>query len=384
MDSGLNILKRFSIERSDRMIIQKLYRSINSLRSQYLNKITYKAEIRNIDKKEPLWSKVELSPEQESEIKEYWKSISGYDIETKWHRLYQSYMGVYEKKYFPEILFSTKLEPMLSPAKYHSILSDKGLITSIFPGGGYRTPTTFVYNCNGVLTGSEHDVLTESEAIKRMSSCGKAIIKPTVDTSSGVGVRLVDMRNGIDERSGEKAADILKGYKVNYIVQECVEQSRYLSTIYSGSLNTFRVITYICEGEVYLAPLSMRIGSGGAFVDNIHAGGLSIGINSDFTLRKYAFTEMGDRFEQHPDTGVLFDGYAIPPLADVTRTALQLHGRLPQIKMISWDWSIDKNDDPVLIEINISGQSVWFPQMLNGEPIFGDNTEYFADLIRRK
>lgn len=365
-------------------IVQKAYRNIIAMRSRYLNQITYKAEIRNIDKKEPLWSKVVLSPDQEKEIKEYWKEISGFEIETKWHRLYQSYMGVYQKKYFPEILFSTKLEPMLSPAKYHGILSDKGLITSIFPGGGYRTPETFVYNCNGILTGKNHDVIDEDEALRRVNNCGKVIIKPTVDTSSGVGVRLLVMNDGMDERSGESSKDILHGYKSNYIVQESVVQSTYLSKIYSGSLNTFRVITYICEGEVCLAPLAMRIGSGGSFVDNIHAGGLSIGITSDYKLRKYAFSEMGERYEKHPDSGVVFDGYEIPPLEKVVTTALELHGRIPQIKMISWDWAIDTNDTPVLIEINISGQSVWFPQMLNGEPIFGEHTEYFANMIRGK
>lgn len=365
-------------------VIQNLYRNIISMRSRYLQNIKYKAEIRNIEKKESLWSRVNLSEAQETEIKNYWKEISGFDIETKWHRLYQSYIGVYDKRYFPEILFSTKLEPMLSPAKFHGILSDKGLITSIFPGGGYRTPLTIIYNCNGVITGQGHEVISYNVALERINNCGKVIIKPTVDTSSGVGVRLLVMNAGKDTATGESAERILSCYKQNYIIQESVEQSKLLSDIYDGSLNTFRVITYICEGKVFHAPLSMRIGSGGSYVDNIHAGGLSIGIKENYSLRKYAFTEMGERYEKHPDSGIVFDNYSIPDLQSVVEVALKLHGRIPHIKMISWDWSLDKNNIPVLIEINISGQSVWFPQMLNGEPIFGNNTEYFANMIRGK
>jgi D-alanine-D-alanine ligase-like ATP-grasp enzyme len=86
----------------------------------------------------------------------------------------------------------------------------------------------------------------------------------------------------------------------------------------------------------------------------------------------------------HPDTHLIFDGYEIAPLKNVVETAKRLHGLLPQIKMISWDWSLDRNNVPVLIEINISGQAVWFNQMVNGESIFGDHTEYFANMIRKK
>ena len=249
-------------------------------------------------------------------------------------------------------------------------------------GGKYRLPETIIWNCNGVITDCCHKVVTVKEAIKRISDYGSAIIKPTVDTSSGEGVRLIKMKSGMDERTGETAEEVLQSYHHNYIVQEYIEQSRYLSNIYSGSLNTFRVISYICEGQVSLAPIAMRIGSNGSYLDNLHAGGMGIGIHNDNTLRKAAFTEMGERYEKHPDSGVIFDGYAIPPIDGIRKAAVELHGRIPQIQMISWDWALDKNDIPILIEINISGQAVWFPQMLNGEPIFGEHTEYFANLIR--
>lgn len=186
------------------------------------------------------------------------------------------------------------------------------------------------------------------------------------------------MIEGVDVITKEPAQDILEEYNRNYIVQECI----LLSKIYAKSLNTFRVITYICEGSVYHAPAVMPIGSGGVYVDNIHAGGLCIGITEEYKLSGYAFSEMGDRFEKHPDTGVIFDGYEIAPLRNVVETAGRLHRLIPQIKMILWDWSIDQNEVPIMIEINISGQSVWFPQMLNGESIFGEHTEYFANLIR--
>lgn len=364
--------------------IQKIYHSVTDMRQRYLQHITYKAEMRNINRKEILWSKVLLSDAQEKEIKSYWKEISGYEIETKWHRLYQSYMGVYEKKYFPEILYTTQLERKLNPPKYYGVLSDKGFMKTIFSGGGYRLPKTFVYNCDGVLTDDEQNVISYREAVAMLHNAGKIIAKPTIDTSSGDGVRLLDLQEGIDSVTGEDTATILTGLRRNYVIQECVKQHKSLADIYAGSLNTFRVITYICENKVYLAPVSMRIGSGGAYVDNIHAGGLCIGVQENCSLRKFAFTEMGNKFETHPDSHVSFEDYSIPLLSKIKEIAKRLHGSIPQLKMISWDWSLDSDGIPILIEINISGQAVWFPQMLNGEAIFGDNTEYFAEIIRKK
>jgi len=340
-------------------------------------------EIRNISRKRRLYSKVVLTDAQEREIIDFWRKTSGIRISTKWHRLYQSYSGIYNKKYFPEILYTTKLEPILSPEKFYGILSDKGLLTSIFPGGSdYRHPKTIVCNSYSVFTDENRVVISNERAIRLIDNCGVVILKPTIDTSSGEGVRKLVMQNGKDIMSNLSSEEILKQSGSNFIIQECVHQSSQLSKLYPESVNTFRIITYICQGKVFHAPLSMRIGTGGSVIDNIHAGGMVIGITEEFKLREFAFTEMGDRFSKHPDTGKTFKGFYIPELKTIVSVAERLHGYLPQIQMISWDWTLDDSNMPVLIEINISGQSIWFPQMVNGEGMFRDQTEYFAGMLR--
>lgn len=367
-------------------MIQTIYRSILALRESFLMRITKRAELRNIEKKRQLWRSVPISVEKDKEIQDYWKSISGCAIDTRWHRLYASYIHCpINKDFFPEILYSTKLEKKLSNPKFYGILSDKGLLTSLFSGdSSYRTPTTVVYNSYGTFTDENHNVLSRGDAISAVNNAGIVIIKPTIDTSSGEGVLKANFNNGKDSISGFSVKDLFEKYKENFIVQECVKQSRYLSDLCDKSLNTFRVITYICKGKVYNAPLSLRMGTGSSYVDNIHQGGINIGISDDYKLRKYAFTEMGERFEVHPYTKVRFEGYCIPPVRQIVEVACRLHGYVPMLKMISWDWSLDENDLPVLIEMNISGQSVWFPQMVNGESFFGENTAYFAQLIKNK
>lgn len=365
-------------------MVKLLFNWVLYLRNWFLNRITNKAELRNIEKKKYLWSKVELTPLEDQEICEYWGKISGCKIDTRWHRLYASYLKCpVQKDFFPEILYSTRLEKKLSNPKFYGILSDKGFLTTLFPGDGtYRSPKTIVYNSYGTYVDGNKMLLTEADAIKTIGKAGLVIIKPTVDTSSGEGILKADFVDGIDIMNNLKPQDIISQYKQNFLVQECVSQSKYLSDLCEKSLNTFRVITYICQGKVYHAPLSMRMGTGTSYVDNIHRGGVNIGITDDYKLRRYAFTEYGEKYEVHPYSKVKFEGYDISPLRKIVEAAYRLHGYVPMLKMISWDWSLDENNTPVLIEMNISGQSIWFPQMVNGESFFGENTEYFANMIK--
>lgn len=366
-------------------MLQKIYRLLVSARNRYLNKIVVKGELRNIERKKPLWSKVKLTPKEDKSICDYWKQISGCDIDTRWHRLYASYLNCpVNKDFFPEIFYSSKLEKQLNDPKFYSVLSDKSLLTSLFPGDDtYRVPHTLVLNSYGTFVDGNHHVISESEAVELLNNAGTVIIKPTVDSSSGESVIKAEITDGIDASCGLSINGLFNKYHQNFIVQECVCQSEYLSRLCDKSLNTFRVITYICDGRVYHAPLSLRMGTGTAFVDNIHAGGIGIGISEDFKFRKYAFSEMGEKYDTHPYSKIKFEDYDISPLKSIVEVAHRLHGYIPMLKMISWDWSLDENDLPVLIEINIAGQAVWLSQMVNGESFFGENTKYFANMLRK-
>ena len=78
------------------------------------NLVSY-GEWQNIRRKKHLINKVQLTKEQKAEIQAFYKEHYGTKIKTHWHRLYQSYTGTFRKDYFPEILFSSRLEPKTNP-----------------------------------------------------------------------------------------------------------------------------------------------------------------------------------------------------------------------------------------------------------------------------
>ena len=60
-----------------------------------------------------------------------------------------------------------------------------------------------------------------------------------------------------------------------------------------------------------------------------------------------------------------------------------MHANLPYLGILSWDLSLDTEGAVVIIEVNTTGQSAWFCQMVNGESLFGENTGKMLQLIRK-
>lgn len=60
-----------------------------------------------------------------------------------------------------------------------------------------------------------------------------------------------------------------------------------------------------------------------------------------------------------------------------------MHANLPYLGILSWDLSLDTEGAVVLIEVNTTGPSAWFCQMVNGESLFGENTGKMLQLIRK-
>ena len=56
---------------------------------------------------------------------------------------------------------------------------------------------------------------------------------------------------------------------------------------------------------------------------------------------------------------------------------------LPEIGVGNCDFTLDKNDNPVLIEANIDGGSIWLTQMASGVGCFGERTAEVMGWIRK-
>lgn len=254
--------------------------------------------------------------------------------------------------------------------------------------GGVIIPQTYLVNCSGIYYDQNRQVVLKEKAREILNSLTDVVIKPTIGGSSGMGVKVCRLKNGIDEKTGFNVNSLLEDNDRNFIVQESMTQHESISMIYPHSVNTIRTITYILDGKTYCANLSFRMGSGGKNVDNVHAGGIVIGLSNDGALLKFAFklgySDSKEKFDKHPDTGFIFENHAIEGIPQIITSAKWLHGMTPHIGLISWDFMVTSDGTPCLIEANYWGQSAWFPQIVHGKPLFGENTSRILELIGTK
>ncbi|MBQ4516607.1 MAG: hypothetical protein II978_07440, partial [Clostridia bacterium] len=337
----------------------------------------------NLKIKKRLINKVSLTSEQKREIDEYYKKYYGKKVKHHWHRLYQSYTGVFRKDYFPEILLSSKLELVLNPVEASNLLGDKNLLKQLFGSvEEVHIPETYASCVNGVLKDGNHNIIS-SDYIKELVKNKSCVIKKTIETSSGRDVMICNFEDGTDVKSKMTVDEIINEMGKNFVVQERVSQFKELSDLYPDSLNTFRVMTYIVDGEIYHCPLALRLARNGADRDNIHYGGICVGVDDDGSLYEKAFEEFGNSYEVHPDTKITFKGYKLSNIDKLISCAKKLHACIPMLGIVSWDLTFDENGKVTIIEANTFNQSAWFPQMIQGKALFGEHTPYMLSLISK-
>jgi len=316
-----------------------------------------------------------LSQEQIDSVEKLYKNNYGKKIPLTWHKSYTAYTGRFDKYYFPEILYIPEFERYMNyNQSLANVLEDKNLLYVFAKASNVRMPRMYLSCQAGIYKDAENKVLDFEKACALISNIGVCFAKPSIGTDSGRGCEVYCLVNGTDTKSGKTSDMILKDLGKNFTIQERLVCHESIRKIYDGSVNTFRIMTYRWKNQIIVAPIIMRIGRGGSYLDNAHAGGMFIALSDDGTLHKTAFTEFKEEFVEHPDSKLKFEGYRIPLLPNVVDAVKRMHYSLPAIGVINWDMTLDESGQPVLIEANVNGGSIWLFQMAHGCGVFGERT----------
>lgn len=340
-------------------------------------------------KKRKLIRNVKWNHEQQQKFDVFWQSHYK-KIKNRGNKLLESLNGNYSEQYIPDFLYATKIEHQFNSFLHSQIYSDKSLTEVLYKEKSKAIlPKTHLLNSGGYYYTENREVIGKEEAREILLSIKEAVIKPTLGGNSGKGV-IVDSFNekGVGIKSQFDLNSLINNNEKNFLVQEKIVQSEELQKLYPNAVNTFRVITFISQGKVNVSPLSLRIGTGGASVDNIHAGGLVIGVDQqEEKLLKFAFklgySNQSKKYQFHPDTNILFENYKIFGIRAIIESAITLHGFTPNTGIISWDFTVNREKTPVLIEANYIGQSMWFSQIANAKPIFNNETANILKSLRK-
>lgn len=297
-----------------------------------------------------------LSREQECEIQDYYQSLIGRKVSTRWHQLLYSITGTFTPRYLPFDLYH-KLINKLSPWKYIKILDDKNLYRQILYG--FNIPQRIVECSLGKpLLIEKQQVIgggTLKDVVAHLDNTGTCILKPSISSSSGNGIIKADFHNGIDRLSGSSISAIVESMGNNYVVEKPIAENNNLSRLNPSSCNTLRIHTYRDKKAASIKYVSafMRIGRDGAFVDNGGKGGICVSVDNNGKLKDdTAWTSKSWSSITHTDNGIKLDGYQIDGFKDMIATACRAHLGIHHFDFIGWDMAIDQNNNVVIIEFN--------------------------------
>ena len=236
---------------------------------------------------------------------------------------------------------------------------------------------------SGIYRDGKNRLISKKEAIEHLGNIGECFYKPSEGSGSGRGCRLCNFVDGFNIVTEVPVSDELIDFGSNFVIQERINCHKSIKAFSANSVNTFRVITYLWKECIYHLPIILRFGIGDSEIDNAHAGGMFIAIDDDGDVHEKAFTEFNNYADIHPTTHIIFKEQKIPLIRGVITAAERLHACVPQIGTVNWDFTINSEGNPILIEANTEAGSIWLAQMSHGRGVFGEQTSEILRWLRK-
>ena len=330
-----------------------------------------------------------ISVEQyEDIILPFWKK---YNKKPKkfWFDVFGARDKIVEPRFLPTDLYFNEVLTYLNNLPMRFAVADK--CTYDFRMNDIKKPKTICKCTAGFYYDANMNIITREEAIKKcLSYDGMMIIKPSIYSSKSRNVHIID-----PTMANEKDIDTLfKNIGMYFIVQQMIEQHIELSNLNKDATNIIRVSSLLLEnGDVYIPHMVLRIGGPNQKVVGQGSGGWECEIKRDGSLNKKMLAlntkfykdEAGNecvsseiKWQPTIEKARLESGYKIPSIDKLCIAVKVAHKQLPHFRWIGWDFTIDIEGNPILIEYNLA-PGFRGSQLDACKPIFGEKTEEIYD-----
>ena len=318
-----------------------------------------------------------LSDEQKKRITDYW---NGYGIRIRDFRQFQWYYGktgIEDPRFIPQDVWKNVILPFYNRLEYEPTFMNKNLFDTFLPD--CRFPETIVKRVGGLFYDNQRSVIDEQEAIRRIAAYSEVIVKNATETGQGKNVKKYTIA------SPEDVSKILLLWKDrnDYLVQKVIEQHPFFAQFNESSVNIIRFNSFFHNDKVFIHSPVLRFGLPGHVTDCAHINGEEIvrmvGITDDGTVRGKAIHLNGD---EEPILDRIENPIRkVPAYDEILRLISENAKKLPYFKLIGWDITVDKNNNPIVVEFNIHMPSTYGSQITNG-PMWGEDTAALLSFLK--
>lgn len=316
--------------------------------------------------------KNDLTIMEKQEVDEVWSKF-GVKYNYDWFAFYKSFENGFSPFFIPQDIWN-HMEVILNPVMYRTLLAHKGFLHK-FIDRKYL-PETLVNVIEGFIYDENDQIISKESAKNILLSSHDFVKKNSTSSGGGAGVIFYDSL-----KISEYISEVLTT-DYDFICQKTLMISEELSRYNTFSVNTVRIVTLNLNNQITVVSSYMRMSASQRRNDNVCTGGLYIGVKEDGKLHDYALNGNFQRFYEAP-SGVIFKGERIQSYGLMKEIVIEQHRKLPFLKFVAWDVTIDVDGNIRIIEMNLDSQNLEYHQPFNG-PFFGKRTGEIIDYIKNK
>lgn len=293
-----------------------------------------------------------LSDEQERLCREYAQDVLGSDRFQHWLRVFTAYNQEFREGWIPHDYFSEIVVRrtkglysylgMMSAMNFFLFGDDFKLDIGCYAGGRFLTQ-------NG-------EMLSEDDFKQHLIDSADDIVFKADLSDRG--------RNIFFMKSASVNLTFMKRFGMGSF-QRRVTQHQSLAEIGSDAVATIRLTTVVePDGTVTLRNAFLRLGHGSQ--THIMADNIKVRIDEGGILGEESVNLAWEIKKEHPDSGFMFKGFVIPEYAKVVEEAVRLHAKVPFLSVIGWDFTLDENLEPQVLEYNTASNGFIYGETFSG------------------
>lgn len=313
-----------------------------------------------------------LSKEQRESAVAFFKPYA--KVDPNFHEYYTKMYGEFFPEYLPNDLYMNYIDRFYNDGKKAVVLENKCYFAKMFPD--MKQPDEVCYRLNGFWFAPDDGRISFEQVCETIANEQTIVVKQAIGSSGGHMVSFIDKDSAMVDNFKNKVA----GIKEDIIVQRPVIQHPDLSRMNASSLNSLRVVSLLRETGVTVYSVVLRMGINGMRVDNASSGGINCGVTETGYLRPRAHAKSGAILYEHPDSRIVFEEFKVPSYEKVIEAVKNVHPLIPHFRLVSWDFAIGQDGEPVLIEANLNRGGIHINQVNNG-PLFGKDTKLVLDEV---
>lgn len=291
---------------------------------------------------------------------EYAIEILGHKKYAPWLYVYSAVAGKFKEGWIPDNYFWAEVLPKLK-GNYGPLGENKALTQIIFNSNSI--PDLF-YFVNGLWFDVNLKIVPSQYVDEYLLQNELKFVYKTDQSARGLGVQVISSNKSFKSHKLEKLG--------NGVIQKFINQHDFFQKITPNSVATLRMTTVLNNsGGFEIRSCFLRLSrlkeSHVKFDSNI-----MIPIDPESGI----FDELGilpnwERLNKHPDTDFFFEGQKFPFYEKCKNLVLELHKKIPYVRVIGWDLIINQNNEAQVMEWNGMHNDIKFMEATQG-PCFSN------------